>query len=122
MTVGFEVVRERVVTAPPIIRRFVGQPWANLTDWLEKQPGYLLERTDRLIVPPPLGRPCDQCGCPQPPHRCFCSLCQGWTHDRRWRAVLAEEANEIPHKDGKNVQTLWPEIAASYVHPLRRRT
>jgi len=66
-------------------------------------------------------RPCDQCGAPQERWRTFCAACRGWTHDRRWCAELAQEANEIPHKDGKNVQTLWPEIAQAYVHPLKKR-
>jgi len=115
MTVGFEVLpNETVGECAPIISKFKGQPWTNLTAWLERQDGYLLERTDRLEVPGPTRRPCDNCGCPQPPHRCFCSMCHRFTHDRRWRMELANEANEIPYRNGKNVATLWPELTGEW--------
>lgn len=44
MTVAVEVRDGRIVTAPPIVRRFIGQPSKNLGAWMRKQPGFRVER------------------------------------------------------------------------------
>lgn len=40
MTVAVRVIDTRVVEAPPIVRKFVGQPALNLIRWLAHQPGF----------------------------------------------------------------------------------
>lgn len=40
MTVAVLVRDTVVVTAPPIVRKFVGQPALNLIRWLARQPGF----------------------------------------------------------------------------------
>lgn len=41
MTVQVRVEDGVVVSTPPIVRKFVGQPIENLQRWLSKQPGYI---------------------------------------------------------------------------------
>lgn len=48
MTVGVAVDysncgRGRVCVAPPIVKRFIGQPFGNLIDWMERQSGFRME-------------------------------------------------------------------------------
>lgn len=44
---GLVTVRDgRVVLAPPILRKFLGQPVNNLINWLMKQEGFKLEDMD----------------------------------------------------------------------------
>ena len=40
MVVGVRVVDGVVVEAAPIVRKFVGQPLANLVRWLSRQKGF----------------------------------------------------------------------------------
>jgi hypothetical protein len=35
-----------IVDAPPIVRKFIGQPITNLMRWLAKQPGYMKAELD----------------------------------------------------------------------------
>ena len=44
MTVAVEVRDGVIVTAPPIVRKFLGQPPANLGRWLRRQPGFKAAR------------------------------------------------------------------------------
>lgn len=44
MTVAVRLTDGIVVEAPPIVRRFLGQPSRNLGAWLRKQPGFVAER------------------------------------------------------------------------------
>lgn len=40
MTVGVETNDGlRIITAPPIVRKFIGQPVKRLADWMRRQPG-----------------------------------------------------------------------------------
>jgi len=41
MTIGVGVDRyQRIVVAPPIVRRFIGQPLNNIRRWMQKQGGF----------------------------------------------------------------------------------
>ena len=44
MTVGVHVdPKDRIVKAPPIVRKFVGQPLSNLTGWMQQQGDFRME-------------------------------------------------------------------------------
>jgi len=44
MTVLVETNREEKITsAPPITKKFIGQPISNLIYWMKKQPGFYME-------------------------------------------------------------------------------
>jgi hypothetical protein len=45
MTVGVETRKGIIVIAPPIVRRFKGQPVENLINWMRRQPGFRLYKT-----------------------------------------------------------------------------
>jgi hypothetical protein len=52
MTVVIEVEDGIVVTGPPVVRKFIGQPSKNLARWLYKQGGYQIARlTDKEDCP-----------------------------------------------------------------------
>lgn len=40
MTVAVRAVDGVIVDAPPIVRRFIGQPGVNLERWMRQQPGF----------------------------------------------------------------------------------
>lgn len=40
MTVLVRVDNDVIVEAPPVVRKFVGQRFSNLTNWMNKQPGF----------------------------------------------------------------------------------
>jgi hypothetical protein len=45
MTVCVDVdARGIIVAAPPIVRKFIGQPATNLGRWLRKQPGFRCQK------------------------------------------------------------------------------
>ena len=45
MTVRVDVdARGSIVAAPPIARKFIGQPAKNLGDWLRRQPGFRCQK------------------------------------------------------------------------------
>lgn len=45
MTVGVRLEDGRIAAAnPPIVRRFIGQPFANLVRWMRGQGGFRMER------------------------------------------------------------------------------
>jgi hypothetical protein len=46
MTVVVRVDNGLVVEAPPIVRKFIGQPQENLLRWLSFQPGFRLVQLD----------------------------------------------------------------------------
>jgi hypothetical protein len=39
MTCGVDVEDGRIVDAPPIVKKFIGQPIENFRDWMSKQKG-----------------------------------------------------------------------------------
>lgn len=46
---GLVTVREgRVVLTPPILRKFLGQPFANLINWMITQEGFKMEDMDYM--------------------------------------------------------------------------
>jgi len=44
---------DRVLEAPPIARRFVGQPMQSLRQWMSKQPGFRCELVGTGLLPVP---------------------------------------------------------------------
>lgn len=40
MTVCVRVEEGRIVKAPPIVRKFDGQSYMNLVEWMQSQPGF----------------------------------------------------------------------------------
>jgi len=42
MTIYVSVEYEMVTYAPPIARKFIGQPFDNLVKWMAKQDGFIL--------------------------------------------------------------------------------
>lgn len=41
MTVGVRIDSDGVIReTPPVVRKFIGQPLANLRRWMSKQPGF----------------------------------------------------------------------------------
>lgn len=48
MTIAIRTVDDRVVSAPPIARKFVGQPSKALVRWMRKQGGFRVVELKRV--------------------------------------------------------------------------